>query len=111
MKFAYQAEKFSAARRSLMLPHPKGEATSIAAAFHECSLGLHKIDRSDLDDNARLWVIRLEELMDTTNLADPNGVGTWTVKAEQLTLDQKFELSRIVDELAHWFDRQFWEDG
>ena len=94
-----------------MLPHPKGEATSIADAFHECSLGLHKIDRSGLDDNARPWVIKLEELMDTTDLADPNDVGTWTVKAEQLTLDQKFELSRIIAELAHWFDRKFWKDG
>ncbi len=110
MKYAYQAEKFSSARRTLMLPHPKGEAKSIADVFHECSLGLHNLDRGGLDDNARLWVIKLEELMDATGLADPTGVGTWTVKAEQLTIDQMFELSRIVDELAHWFDRQFWEN-
>jgi hypothetical protein len=58
MKFAYQAEKVSPGRRSLILPHPKGEATSIADAFRECSLGLYRIDRSGLDDNARPWVRR-----------------------------------------------------
>lgn len=40
MKFGYSAEKFSDARRSLMLPHPQGEAQSIADAFFECDSGL-----------------------------------------------------------------------
>jgi hypothetical protein len=105
--FAYQAEKFSAARQCLMLPHPRGEAESIASAFHECSLGLHDLRRDELDNNARQWVAKLEELMETKGLEDPSGRGLWTVKAQQLTVDQKIELSRVVDELAHWFDRQF----
>jgi hypothetical protein len=38
-QFGYQGEKFSDARRSLMLPHPMGEESSIANAFGACSLG------------------------------------------------------------------------
>ena len=53
IKFAYPAEKLSAARRILMIPHPRGEAESIANAFHECSLGLHDLKRNELDDKAR----------------------------------------------------------
>jgi hypothetical protein len=106
MDYSYQAEKFSNARRSLMLPHAQGEDLSIAHAFHECSLGLHDLDLASLDDDPRAWIIALEGLMDTTGLADPRVIGTWAVKAGSLTTDQMIELSRIVDELAHWFDRQ-----
>jgi len=108
-QFRYPAEKFSVARLSLMLPHPRGEATSIASAFHEISLGLYDLDEVDLDEQARSWINEINELMDTTGIKDPSGRGQWLIKAEQLTEDQKFELSRIVNELAYWFDRQFWE--
>lgn len=107
MNFAYQAEKFSVARSSLMIPHPNGEAASIASAFHECSLGLHDLDEQKLDDNARGCVAKLNDLMDTSDLTDPDKRGLWAVKADSLTIEQKFELSRVVDELAHWFDRHF----
>ncbi len=110
MKFSYQAETFSSARRSLMLPHPKGEAQSIAGAFHECSLGLHDLQTNDLDENVRDWLNKLEDLMDTSGIEDTSGRGTWGLKAEQLTEEQKFELSRVIDELAHWFDREFWRN-
>ncbi|MBK5275849.1 MAG: hypothetical protein JJE30_12455 [Desulfuromonadales bacterium] len=105
MKYSYPSEKFSVARHSLMLPHPKGEAESIMHAFHECSLGLHDVDRDSLDDDARKWVHELEELMNTGGLEDPTSKGLWVIKAEQLTIDNKFRLSHIVDELACWFDR------
>jgi len=108
MKFMYQAEKLSAAMRSLMLPHPQGEAESIMHAFHNCSLGFHDLHDKDLDDNARSWVATIKELMDTTGIDDPMGRGTWLIKAERLTEDQRCELSNAVDELAHWFDRKFW---
>ncbi len=111
MKFAYQSEKFSVARSSLMVPHPNGEAASIASAFHECSLGLHELDEQTLDDHARGWVVKLKDLMDTSGLTDPDGRGLWAVKAASLTIEQKFELSRVVDELAHWFDRHFWSNN
>ena len=89
-----------------MLPHPRGEAASISSAFHECSLGLHELDRQDVDDNAAQWLRQLDDLMNTDGLEDPHEKGTWLVKAEQLSEDQKFDLSRIIDELAHWFDRE-----
>ena len=110
MKFSYQSEKFSAARRALMLPHSGGEAASIAGAFHECSLGLHKLNDNALDDDARSWVYKLKKLMDTSGFVDPDERGLWTVKAASLTTDQKLELSRVVDELAHWFEREFWSN-
>lgn len=106
MKYSYPAEKFSVARSSLMLPHPRGEAASISNAFHECSLGLHELDRQDLDDSAAQWLRQLDDLMNTDGLDDPHGKGTWMIKAEQLDEDQKVELSRIIDELAHWFDSE-----
>ena len=107
MKFSYQAEKLSDARRSLMLPHPTGEATSIVAAFHACRLAFHNFDRKGLDDDSRRWVEKIDVLMDTNGIAGPNGHGSWHVKAMQLSDDEKLELSRTVDELAHWFSRNF----
>jgi len=106
MKYTYAAEKFSTARSALMLPHPMGEAEPIMRAFHECSLALHNLDKENLDDYALTRVARLEELMSTEGLKDPSGKGLWIVKAERLTIDEKIELARIVDELAYWFDRK-----
>jgi hypothetical protein len=102
MNYVYQAETFSAARRTLMLPHPRGEQDSIQRAFDECRLGLHDFDRDGLDENARGRVERLEELMATARVSDAN-VGAGAVKATELSLEEKFELSRIIDELAYWF--------
>jgi hypothetical protein len=109
MQYMYQAEKLSAARRALMLPHSRSEADSIGYAFHELSLAFHRMDESGLDDNARGWVRTLKEMMDTTGIEDEAGRGTAFVKAEGFTVDQKIELSRTVDELAHWFERRSWE--
>lgn len=86
-----------------MLPHSRGEAASIANAFHELKLAFHLMDEGGLDDNARTWVRKLKELMDTTGLVDLDSVGLWTVKAQQLGTDEMIELSQCVDELAHWF--------
>jgi hypothetical protein len=110
MKFAYQSEKFSVARSCLMLPHTRGEAESIASAFHECSLGLHQLDLNSVSDDARSWIRRLNEFMDTRGLSDPNKAGLWSIKAESLTTDEQIELSRIVDELANYFHREFWSE-
>lgn len=107
--FPYAAEKFAAARRALMIPHTRGEASSIASALHECSLGLSEIIPDDLDDDARTWVRRIEEFMDTTGIDDPTGRGTLEIKAESLGEKEKFDLSRAIDELAFWFDRQGYE--
>lgn len=109
MKFSYQAQKLSEARRVLMLPHTRGEAESIAMAFHACSLGFHNFNPDSLDDDARRWFTKITEMMDTSAVDDPEKRGAWVVKAARFTNDEKLELSRVVDELAHWFDRHFWE--
>ncbi len=108
MDYGYQSEKLSAARHCLMLPHSQGVESSIANAFHECTLAFHDMDESGLSDDARTWVSKIKEIMDTTGLEDPNDEGTWVVKARDLSVDQQIELSRVVDELAHYFDRKFW---
>lgn len=110
MRFSYQSEKFAAARRALMLPHLHGEHESIAEAFRECSHGLHRLDRSELDDAARTLVRRLEAYLDTSNVSDGDAEGRWSVKARSFTEDEKIEISRTVDELASWFEQQFWGD-
>jgi hypothetical protein len=104
MKYSYQAEKFSSARRSLMLPHAKGETASIADAFAECVHGTTNLELADLDDNAKELLRKLNELIDPVGLKDPADRGLYAIKAEKLTIEQRRELSAVVDELATWFD-------
>ena len=87
-----------------MLPHPKGEAASIANAFAECAAGISKVDPADLDDYARELLTKLNALIDPVGLRDPADRGMYTIKAEKLSIEQRRELSSIVDELASWFD-------
>ena len=51
-----------------MLPHPKGEAASIASAFAECAFGISKVDPADLDDYARELLSKLNALIDPIGL-------------------------------------------
>ena len=104
LKFSFPAEKFKAARSHLMLPHPKGEAASIASAFAECAFGISKVDPADLDDYARELLSKLNALIDPIGLRDPADRGMYTIKAEKLSIEQRRELSSTVDELASWFD-------
>ncbi len=105
--FAYPSEKFSVARSTLMLPHPRGEAASITDAFRSCSLGLARVDKNTLDDDARRLVMDLDDLMNTDGLEDPDGKkGLWMVKAETFTDEQKSQLSLIIDSLAVFFKSQ-----
>ena len=76
-KYMYAAEKLGAARRILMLPHPKGEPSSLAGAFHECELGLGKLQGDDFNHTARTWFRTIKSTMDTTGIEDPSGEGTW----------------------------------
>jgi hypothetical protein len=66
------------------------------------------MDEKGLDDNARRWVMQIKEFMNTDGVGKPNE-GAWMAKARTLSTDQQIDLSRAVDELAHWFDRKFWE--
>jgi hypothetical protein len=104
LKFAAQTEKFKAARRHLMLPHPRGEAFSIANAFSECAFGISELNPADLDDYARELLNKLNALIDPIGLRDPAERGMYTIKAEKLSIEQRREMSSTVDELASWFD-------
>ena len=92
-----------------MLPHTSGEANSIMHAFHECTLGLAGIDKSELDDYARDCIRALDDFMDPREFSDADEAetkGSWVLKAETFTVDQKLELSRLIDSLAAWFKNQ-----
>jgi hypothetical protein len=109
--YGYASEKFAAARRALMPPHPRGEAASIASAFLEISVGLEDLDPKKIPAPARNWIMTLRELMDTTGISDPKGRGKFAVKAEQLTDEEKSDRSTCVDELSWWFERAYDEEG
>jgi hypothetical protein len=107
--FRYPSEKLSTARRALMAPYPPGgEAEAFLYAFSECDHGLRDVHADDLDDSARSWFRTIRETMDTTGIEDPSGRGTFLIKAERLTFDQKHAFSSALDELASWFNRRFW---
>ena len=100
---SYQSEKFTQARRNLMLPHPKGEAAAIAHAFLEVDLALHSFDESSLDQYARTRVTRLRQLMDTSSMPHGSETGAWQAKAKGFSVDERSEVSSLIDELASWF--------
>jgi hypothetical protein len=106
MEFPRQAERFSVARRCLMLPHPDGVAESVAKAFEACALGLRSLHRGALDKNASAWLQRVEELMNISAIAGADERERRLIRAAQLTPDEQADLSRLVDELAHWFARK-----
>lgn len=108
MKFAYQAEKFHTARRALMLPHTRGESDAFMHCFQEISLAFHNLDRTTLDDDARGWAETLDRYMDTAGVDANPQRGAWATKADAFNPDDMSEISRTVDELAGWFDRQNW---
>ena len=105
MSIRYAAEKFAIARSVLMLPHPQGEAQSIASAFSECRHGLDRLDRTELDYDALKWIGELESLMSTSGLNDPHKEGLFLLRARALSEDDQYQLSSVVDDLAHWFAR------
>jgi hypothetical protein len=90
-----------------MLPHPDGEAASIAEAFEECRAGLEVLP-TDLEEDARAYIDTINETMGKTGIEDPYDRGTNTVKAEQLTPEQKYEFRAAVDELASYLNRRFY---
>ena len=94
-----------------MLPHPNGEAQTIASAFVECSLGLMDLQTDDLGEGVQGWLGKLRDLMDTSDIPDTSAHQLFELKARQLTEAQKIELSQIVDELASWFFCTFWSNA
>ena len=100
--YMHLAEKLSDARRALMLPHPESETESIVNAFSECSKVLRILPTPDLDDSASGWAETILGLMDTSKFDESAGDGTWDLKASSLSVEDKYELSNAVDELARW---------
>jgi hypothetical protein len=105
--FGYQAEKFRSAVYALMLPLSNGEAEAIARACQHCSLAFQDLDRDDLDESASEWAQRIDEFMAMDN-SGPDPHARWLVRAEQLSAEQKFELSMCIYELNAWFHQYFW---
>jgi hypothetical protein len=107
--FGYQAETLSLARSSLIAPHERGEERAFASAFHTCQLAFHKFDENQVDnEHALQWIATIKRLMNSEGYADPTGEGTSLHRARAMTLVEKHDFSKAVDELAHWFDREDW---
>jgi hypothetical protein len=88
-----------------MLPHTQGEAASIASAFQEIDLGLHRFEiPQDFNESGVVMLRKLKQLMSTDGLSDPKQEGLYTVRARAMTVDEQAEVSRLVDELAFLFD-------
>jgi hypothetical protein len=76
-----------------------------ARAFHDFD-----VTRVE-DEDAVGWIETIKRLMDTSDVEDPTGEGTWVHRARLMTFEEKHEFSNAVDELASWFDREFWSDS
>jgi hypothetical protein len=106
-QWAYQWEKFSVARRCLLLPHPNGEEEGLVNAFAECSHGLSGLKVELIEDDGLRDKIRdLERMMDVEGLVDSTGRGLWHEKAQRMTVEERGRFADAVDDLATWFDRE-----
>lgn len=106
-KWSYQAEKFSVARRCLMLPHSDGEVDSIVACLNECFHGLHNVAPQALaelpvGDSLRV----INEAIQAAGVEDTTGRGVWYQLAMDMTPEAKSRLAHAVDSSATWFDRE-----
>jgi hypothetical protein len=103
-RFDYQTEQLSKARRMLMAPLPAGEPQGFASAFHELSLAFDHFDIDQVkNDDARGWIRTILHLLGTSD------AGSFQARAEQMSIDEKLRFSQAVDDLANWFDRNFWQ--
>ena len=102
---SYQAEKFRAARRALMLP-PKGESHGIADAFFDISLAIRDLDPAGVpDEKARAHLQKLHGHMDVSGVTGGHSVvsSQWAAKAKTFSAEQKKEIADAIDSLADWF--------
>jgi hypothetical protein len=100
----YAGEQFHMARRHLMLPHPEGEAQSVATAFLETNVGLRRVRDEYLDGHARGWIRTIRTLMDQTAIVG-GAEGTAIVRARGLVAEERRQFADAVDQLAGWCDR------
>jgi HD-GYP domain-containing protein (c-di-GMP phosphodiesterase class II) len=88
-RYKYAEEKFSQARRYLMLPPAGKEALVISEASHECGLGLRDVPLDDdFEYTARDRVSKLTELI---------------ARKDKLSADDKQELCDLINYLAYYF--------
>ena len=106
MSFQRASSQFAAARRILMLPHPDGQAESVALAFGEIDMGLENLDQSKLDESAKKWLAELVDLMNWKGIEVSAEEGRYLSKAKTLSLDDLLTLSQLVDDLQCFFGEQ-----
>lgn len=87
-RYKYPEEKFSQARRHLMLPPRGKEAMVISEACAECGLGLHGLSLDDIESTATDHISKLMELMD---------------RKDKLSEADKHELCESINYLAYYF--------
>jgi hypothetical protein len=92
-RFKYVEEKFSQARRYLMLPPPGKEAMVISEACNECGLGIndlgsHGLTLNDLESAARDHIFKLMELIE---------------RKDKLSAADKHDLGESINYLAYYF--------
>ena len=92
--YKYPEEKFSQARRQLMLPPPGKEAPAISEACNECELGLHDVSLDDLDNTARDHIAELRKLIG---------------RKQNLSAADKHHLCESIDYLAYYFHDRWTE--
>ena len=110
-RFSYQGEKLSQARSSLMVPHAAGEDTSFACAFEFCSRAFHQFDVERVsNEDVRSWINTINDTLNTDDVDDRTGEGTFLHRARALSEHEKRAFSRAVDELASWFNMEFWSN-
>ena len=103
MKYGYTTERFFAARDAWAVASPDTEHLSVVSALRECRLGLHRMNRSKLDDDARALIYKLERYTDTAGFYDAGEESALTIKAKGMTPGEKTEIAALVDGLAKWF--------
>jgi hypothetical protein len=88
--YKYTEEKFSQARRHLMLPLRGKEGLAISQACSECSLALKNISHLEdgLDERARAYISQLKELIEREKI---------------LSDTDKHVLCELIDHLAYYF--------
>lgn len=109
-RFGRPAEKFSEARRSLMLPlGAVSEERRFAEAFHQCSSAIEQFDVSSVpDEYARDALQVVQSALDTTGISDPTGEGTHIHRIRSMDLVAKSNFADAVDTLATWFHDAFY---
>ncbi|MGY2171813.1 hypothetical protein [Pseudomonas gingeri] len=106
MSFFRAAQCFASAKDALTPPLPYSDVEASEIAFRECSEGLSDVPRAKLNAQAQDWVLKLEALMDFSEISVPVGKGGLPAKAELLTENDRNLLRQLVGDLQAWFSAE-----